>query len=163
MIRPAAPNDVGRLAELLTALIAHDKGSNAPRPPVLASQVQQSLFGLLRSGLAWVAEAEGELVGFALVSFNSAILMGTPGWHLQHLFVEERSRHRGYGLALFQQAARHAFEQGHGQLEWSVADSNAQAIQFYEQLGGKRVSRYSLYRLDGPAFDRLIGSTDQQK
>ena len=42
-----------------------------------------------------------------------------------------------------------------GRFEWSVLDWNADAIRFYERLGARAMSDWTVYRVAGDALRRL--------
>ena len=72
----------------------------------------------------WLAEAGGELVGFAAVS---------EGW-LDHLYVDPASHGRGIGSLLLQRA-----KDGNSRLDLWTFQRNAQARRFYEHRGFRLV------------------------
>jgi putative acetyltransferase len=72
----------------------------------------------------WLAEAAGELVGFAAVS---------EGW-LDHLYVDPAWHGRGIGSALLQMA-----KDGNAQLDLWTFQANVQARRFYEHRGFRLV------------------------
>ncbi len=63
----------------------------------------------------------------------------------------------GIGRALLQHLARIAVDRGCGRLEWAVLDWNRDAIAFYERLGAKPLSDWTVYRLTGEALTSLAG------
>ena len=84
----------------------------------------------LRARLAYVAEAEGQPVGWA-----SLIPRGEVGW-LDDLWVEPAWIGRGVGRLLFEYVADRARELGARRLEWE-AEPNATG--FYERMGAAYV------------------------
>lgn len=97
---------------------------------------------------AWIAEAEGEPAGYAAVTEDFSTWRAEPFLNLDCLFVRERYRNRGLGAALFREAERHARGCGITCLEWQTPSWNADAIRFYERLGGNYVlkARFCLGR-----------------
>jgi GNAT superfamily N-acetyltransferase len=80
----------------------------------------------LRERLVYVAEAEGEPVGWAAL-----IPRGPVGW-LEDLWIEPEWIGRGAGRLLFEHVAERARELGAERLEWE-AEPNARG--FYERMG----------------------------
>ena len=86
--------------------------------------------GSLRKRLLYVAESDGQPVGWAAL-----IPRGEVGW-LEDLWVEPAWIGRGVGRALFEHVAAEARQRGARRLEWE-AEPNAQG--FYEHLGATYV------------------------
>ena len=61
------------------------------------------------------------------------------------------------GRALLERLAQLAVERGCGRLEWAVLDWNKDAIGFYERLGAKPNSEWTVYRLAGDSLHSLAG------
>ena len=79
---------------------------------------------------AWVAEVDGEVVGFFVLASAS------PSWSLEHLWVLPSHMGRGVGRALLAQAARLAAEGGACGL---AIDADPYAEPFYRACGAERV------------------------
>jgi GNAT superfamily N-acetyltransferase len=94
-------------------------------------------------------------VGFALYFHNYSTFLGRRGLYLEDLFVRPEARGRGVGRALLAALARVALERGCGRMDWSVLDWNAPAIAFYESLGARALSDWTVFRLTGPALESL--------
>ena len=77
--------------------------------------------------------------------------------NLEDLFVVPEHRGHGVGRALFERLAQTAVERGCGRLEWAVLDWNKDAIRFYEGLGAKPNSDWTVYRLAGESLHSLAG------
>ena len=67
--------------------------------------------------------------------------------------------HRGGGIGrvLLERLAQVAIDRGCGRLEWAVLDWNQDAIRFYERLGAKPNSEWTVYRLTGEPLRALAG------
>jgi GNAT superfamily N-acetyltransferase len=66
-------------------------------------------------------------------------------------------RGRGVGRTLLTRLAQIAVERDCGRLEWSVLDWNRDAIGFYERIGARPNSEWTVYRLAGEALTGLAG------
>ncbi len=154
-LRPATPDDVDLLLDLIKDLAIYEKEpESAKATPEL---LHAGLFGDSPTAEAVVAEWAGEPAGFALFFHNFSTWTGKPGLYLEDLFVREEMRGKGIGKALLLELARKARERGCGRMEWSVLDWNRPAIEFYESLGAKPQSGWTVYRLDQAALERVAG------
>jgi len=152
-IRPACPGDEDLLLELIHELAVYEK---APEEVVATPElIHQALFGEHPTAEAVIAEWQGEPAGFALFFHNFSTWLGKPGLYLEDLFVREKMRGHGIGKALLLHLAGIARERGCGRMEWSVLDWNTPAIEFYESLGAKPQSEWTVYRLNEKALDKL--------
>jgi len=152
-IRPAGPDDVDELLALIQELAVYEK---APEEAVATPElIHRALFGDHPTAEAVIAEWQGEPAGFALFFHNFSTWLGKPGLYLEDLFVRETMRGKGIGKALLLHLAGTARDRGCGRMEWSVLDWNTPAIDFYESLGAKPQSEWTVYRLDAAALDRL--------
>ncbi len=102
-----------------------------------------------------LAEDDGRPVGFALFFHTFSTFLGRPGIYLEDLFVIPEHRGQGIGRMLLAHLVRLAVERGCGRLEWAVLDWNRDAIQFYERLGARPNSDWTVYRLAGEALTGL--------
>ena len=152
-IRPAVVADVPAIADLIRGLARYEKLEQAVT--MTEELLEKNLFGEKRFAEALLAEAAGEPIGFALFFHNFSTFLALPGIYLEDLFVVPEHRGRGVGRALLKALARIAVERGSGRLEWSVLDWNRDAIGFYERLGAKPNSEWTVYRLAGEALTKL--------
>jgi GNAT superfamily N-acetyltransferase len=113
------------------------------------------LFGARPYAEVVLAEDDGRPVGFALFFHNFSTFLGRPGIYLEDLFVLPEHRGKGIGRTLLAHLARLAVERGCGRMEWAVLDWNRDAIQFYERLGARPNSDWTVYRLTGEALTGL--------
>lgn len=150
MIRPARPEDVPRIHELILELAKYERLEHkAVGTPEL---LFKHLFGEERFLETLVAEEDGKLVGFALFFKNYSTFLARPGYYLEDLFVEPESRGKGYGKALLREIAQMALEKGFGRVDWAVLDWNKPSIEFYDSLGAVPLSDWITYRLEGEAL-----------
>ena len=117
--------------------------------------LKAGLFGARPYAEAVLAEEDGQAIGFALFYHNFSTFLARPGMYLEDLFVLPDHRGRGVGRALLAHLARLAVERGCGRLEWAVLNWNQEAIRFYERLGARPNSEWTVYRLTGEALRAL--------
>lgn len=154
-LRFATVDDVPRILELIRALADYERLAGE----VVADEagLAATLFGPRRFAEVVIAEHEGAPAGFALFFHNYSTFLGRPGIYLEDLFVRPELRGRGIGATLLAFLARLAVERGCGRLEWSVLDWNEPAIRFYERLGARAMSDWTVYRVAGAELAALAG------
>ena len=153
MIRPATAADVPVIVRLIRALAEYERLSD--QVVLEEGRLREHLFGPRPAAEVLLAEDEGRVVGFALFFPNFSTFLGRPGLYLEDLFVLPEFRGRGHGKALFQALARLAVERDCGRLEWAVLDWNEPAVGFYRSLGAVPMDEWTVYRLTGPALEKL--------
>jgi GNAT superfamily N-acetyltransferase len=152
-IRPAKAADVPAIAGLIRGLARYEKLEQDVT--MTEELLAKNLFGPQRFAETLLAEESGQPIGFALFFHNFSTFLALPGIYLEDLFVVPEHRGHGVGRALLKELARIAVERDCGRLEWSVLDWNRDAIGFYERLGAKPNSEWTVYRLAGEALTEL--------
>lgn len=155
-IRNARPGDENLVLTLIRELAVYEKMIDE----VVATEadIAEALFSDDPSAYCMIAEWEGEACGFALYFFNFSTFAGRQGVYLEDLFVRESHRGRGIGKALLARLAGVATEKGCPRLEWAVLDWNAPSIAFYESLGAKPMTDWTVFRLSGAPLQKLADS-----
>jgi len=152
-LRAATRDDVPVIAELIRGLARFEKLEH--EVVMTEALLDVGLFGDRPYAEVVLAEDGGRPVGFALFFHNFSTFLGRPGIYLEDLFVLPQHRGSGIGRMLLAHLARLAVERGCGRLEWAVLDWNRDAIQFYERLGARPNSDWTVYRLTGEALTGL--------
>ncbi|MHB1223197.1 MAG: GNAT family N-acetyltransferase [Gemmatimonadaceae bacterium] len=157
-IRSATAADLGIILEFIVGLAVYERLERE----VVASEagLREALFGARPDAEVLIAEWDGAPAGFALFFHNFSTFLGRRGLYLEDLFVQPAYRGRGVGRALLARLAATAVERGCGRFEWSVLDWNESAIGFYESLGARPQSDWTVYRVTGDALHRLAGEDD---
>lgn len=153
MIRPAAPEDVPVIANLIRALAEYERMTD--QVVMTEDSLREHLFGPRPYAEVLLAEHAGAVVGFAFFFHNYSTFLGRPGIYLEDLFVLPENRGQGHGKALLRALARLALERGCGRLEWCVLDWNTPSIEFYRALGAVSMDEWSTFRVTGEALARL--------
>ena len=166
-IRPATPDDVDLIIELIGDLAEYER---APAAAVATPElIRRHLFGDSLEGHAHlngvprrgpvaeclIGEIDGTAQGFAVFFHNFSTWLGRPGLHLEDLFVRPPARGAGLGKALLVELAKIAADRGCGRMEWAVLDWNTPAIEFYKALGAKSMDEWTVYRVQGAAIGAL--------
>lgn len=152
-IRAAEPADVPVIASLIRQLAEYEKLEN--EVVLTEDLLRRGLFGPRPYAESVIAEEEGNPIGFALFFHTFSTFLARPGLYLEDLFVLADHRGRGVGRALLAHLARLAVERECGRLEWAVLNWNQEAIRFYERLGARPNSEWTVYRLAGEALSAL--------
>jgi GNAT superfamily N-acetyltransferase len=152
-IRPARPEDCGRLHELVHALATYDGWRTSWW--VRRDSLRAELFceqPVIEAALVW----EGDrAVGFALWFHSYSTFLARRGLWLEDLFVIPEARGKGYGKALLKHCAKLAVARGCGRFEWSVLDWNEPSIQFYKAAGATLMDDWTICRMTGEALERF--------
>ena len=152
-IRAAEPSDVPAIADLIRQLAKFEKLENEV---VMTEQLLGTgLFGPRPYAETVIAEQDAQPIGFALFFHTFSTFLARPGIYLEDLFVLAEHRGRGVGRALLAHLAHLAVERGCGRLEWAVLNWNQEAIRFYERLGARPNSEWTVYRLTDEALTSL--------
>jgi GNAT superfamily N-acetyltransferase len=155
VIRTGERSDVRVIADLIRGLARYERLED--EVTMTPEQLEETLFGPRPYAETLIAEQDGEAVGFALFFHNYSTFLARPGIYLEDLYVREPHRGGGVGRALLSRLAAIAVERRCGRLEWAVLDWNADTIRFYERLGARPNSDWTVYRLTGDALSGLAG------
>jgi GNAT superfamily N-acetyltransferase len=153
VIRPGEKADVSVIAHLIRELSRFEKLEH--EVTMTEELLAENLFGPHRYAETLIAEDEGSPIGFALFFHTFSTFLGKPGLYLEDLFVVPEQRSHGVGRALLKELARVALERGCGRLEWAVLNWNREAVKFYDRLGARPNSEWTVYRLAGEALTAL--------
>jgi len=158
-IGPATPADVPVILQLIRELAEFERLLD--QVTATEEQLREGLFGPRPGAEVIMARLQpgGEVAGFALFFHNFSTFLAKPGIYLEDLYVRQKYRGHGYGAALLKHLARLALERNCGRLEWSVLDWNHRAIDFYKSLGAVPMDEWTIYRVTGPALERLGAAT----
>ena len=153
-IRAATTNDTPLVLEFIRGLADYEK--LAAEVTATEEQLRATLFPADGAPVAHCVLAfEGPTpVGFAIFFYNYSTFLARPGLYLEDLFVKPDFRGRGHGKSLLLHLAKLANARGCGRMEWSVLDWNKPAIDFYESLGGRRMTEWQICRLTGASLAR---------
>jgi GNAT superfamily N-acetyltransferase len=117
--------------------------------------LRASLFGDRPGAEVVIAEQDGTVAGYALFFHNFSTFHGRRGLYLEDLFVRPAHRGAGIGRLLLSHLAALAVQRDCARFEWAVLDWNAPSIEFYQHLGAKPMSDWTVFRMEGEALRRL--------
>jgi GNAT superfamily N-acetyltransferase len=131
-VRPARSRDAEAMLPLLSDHAAFEEGVATTSAEALGAALNGSEPGFR----AWVAERDGELVGYATVTYDYATWTGRRFPHLECLFVRDKYRDRGIGARLFNAVRDHAAAIGADEMKWQTPVWNEAGQRFYLREGG---------------------------
>jgi len=129
-IRKAEEKDCTELLELIHELARYERAPD--EVSVTPEEFMDAGFGKKPVWEAFVAEADGEIVGFALYYIRYSTWKGCR-LYLEDILVTETMRHRGIGTKLFERILIEAKEKNYNGITWQVLDWNEPAINFYKK------------------------------
>ncbi|WP_282940744.1 GNAT family N-acetyltransferase [Paenibacillus sp. RC67] len=135
-IRPVEPKDTDQLIQLMYQYIDFYE---RPRPDegtlrLFIANLQQEP----SSGMQFVAEQGGVLVGFATLYFTFSTLQLKRAAIMNDLFVASAQRGSRIGEGLFQACLEYIRSNGYAYMTWETAQDNTAAQSFYDKMGGHR-------------------------
>ncbi|MFO1454327.1 MAG: GNAT family N-acetyltransferase [Lysobacterales bacterium] len=152
-IRPATPDDVPLIRQLIVELAEYERMRDAAVATDAA--LREQLFGAQPVAEVLLGEVDGQPAGFALFFHNFSTFLGQRGLYLEDLFVRPQFRGAGLGKHLMATLARLAVQRGCGRFEWSVLDWNTPSIGFYRSIGAVGMDEWTVQRLQGDALHAL--------
>ena len=147
IIRPAQAVDVPVLLRFIQQLAELEQ---FPEPlTVNQERLQQHLFGARPVAEALLIESELQPIGYVIYYMNFASSTGSPGLHIDDLFILPAAQGQGLGKQIMKHVAQLARERACTRIEWWALRTNLSAQQFYRQLGAEQKNELLVYRLDG--------------
>jgi GNAT superfamily N-acetyltransferase len=129
-IRKAVRKDCVRMMELIQELATYEKAPD--EVTVSLTHFEESGFGANPLWWAFVAEAQGVVVGMALYYVRYSTWKGQR-MYLEDILVTEDMRGQKIGSLLFDALIVEAKEKGFNGINWQVLDWNEPAINFYKK------------------------------
>lgn len=153
-LRRARPGDEPGILACIQALADYEREPDAVDNTV--DMLTATLFGDDPRAFALVVDGgDGEIRAIAIWFLTYSTWTGRHGIWLEDLYVHERYRSHGYGVALLSALAAECLERGYSRLEWTVLDWNEPAIGFYRALGAEAMEEWTTRRVTGEALEAL--------
>ncbi|MDF1727335.1 MAG: GNAT family N-acetyltransferase [Sulfitobacter sp.] len=130
-IRPVTRADLPQVLAMVQALANH----HDDRATVSLPDLERDLLGPRPWLTGLVADAEGELTGYALLCPMAQVQFGLRGMDLHHLFVRHELRGQGVGQALLSASLVEARAQSCSFLTVGTHPDNEGAQRFYLEAG----------------------------
>lgn len=142
--RPATEADVASLLDLEGKFYAEESY------PFDYDDAHTSIVRLLREperGRIWVAESEGLLIGYLILTFGYSIEFHGVDALVDELYLEPEARGRGTGTQALALAERTCVELGIRSLHLEVERKRTRAQEMYRKCGFKDHNRYLMTKL----------------
>src|SRR4029077_3276542 len=138
-------------------LAAYEKKTHA----VVTSEqdLLRDAFGPRPKFRALIAGWKGEPAGYASVFHFYSTYQGRSALFLEDLFVLDKFRGNGIGMALLSAVAKLAVDEGCFGLRWEVLDWNHPAIEFYKKLGATFLNERKVVAFDENAIGRVAADS----
>lgn len=154
-IRPATEADVQLLFDLILELAVYEMLADEVTGD--AEVLRRSLFEEKAAEALLLETPEGAAIGYAIFFTTFSTFECRSGIWLEDVYVRPEHRRGGIGRIVMEHLARIALERGHLRLDWVALDWNEPALNFYEQLGARRLDDWLIHRLEKDGIRRLAG------
>jgi ribosomal protein S18 acetylase RimI-like enzyme len=145
-IRPVNKEDIKQLQVLMLQYIVDFYQRPKPNDEELINLINH-LIENPSVGLQFVAEKDGDLVGFATLYFTFSTLQVKKAAILNDLFVTEKGRGQKIGEQLFQYCLSYIRKNKYAYMTWETAKDNLIAQGLYNKLGGN-ISDWLVYEIE---------------
>ena len=152
-LREASAGDLSDVLRLVRGLAEYERLLD--RMTATEADFERLLFGPRPLAHAILAEADGRAVGIAIWYYVVSTFAARPVLFLEDIFVEPGHRGQGIGLALLRQLAGIARDEKCLSMEWNVLNWNQPAIDFYQRIGARPVTDWTVYRMEQAAIAAL--------
>ncbi|MBX3708598.1 MAG: GNAT family N-acetyltransferase [Gammaproteobacteria bacterium] len=152
-MKSATVNDIPLILSFIKELADYEK---LPHEVLATEEVlRESLFGEKPVAEVLLGYLNDEPVSFLVFFHNFSTFLGKPGLYLEDIFVRPEARGKGIGQKMLAYLAHLAQARNCGRMEWSVLDWNEPAINFYQRLGAKPMSEWTVYRVTDNELNEL--------
>jgi ribosomal protein S18 acetylase RimI-like enzyme len=143
-IRACQPQDIDKLVLLCQKHADYEKSAYSPDGK--SEALYKAIFENDRPLNCIVAEASGQLIGYATFTFDYSTWDARWFIYLDCLYLEEDYRSYGIGQALMEKVKENGKARNCVNMQWQTPDFNERAIKFYKRIGGtaKNKVRFTL-------------------
>lgn len=136
IVRQVEAEDLEAVVDLAFEYV--DFYGSTPPPREQMKQIFAHLLESPERGLQFVAEGEGQLLGFATMYFTFSTLSAKPAAVMNDLFVKPEFRRQAVGEHLLEACKKYVKQHEYAYLEWVTASNNVNAQGFYDRMGATR-------------------------
>ena len=154
IVRKADKQDMPQVLELIKELAVFER-EPASVVEVTVSELEEAGFGENPQFICFVAEANQEIKGLALVYFRFSTWKGRT-LYLEDLIVRESDRGKGIGMLLYKEVLKFAKKEKVKRVNWVVLDWNENAIQFYEKTGAEVLDDWRLVAMNKDSLEIFL-------
>ncbi|MGC3980203.1 MAG: GNAT family N-acetyltransferase [Steroidobacteraceae bacterium] len=147
------------VTDLMLDMSAHYNGPNASERHEVRQNLIKNILGE-HSGVHLVIALDGvRAVGLASISILYPAPKERGQLFMKELFVASDCRGGGIGKALMHFVARYAVSKSCSRFDWTVDETNLEALSFYRQLGAQTNPGKLYFRLAGPELDHFASES----
>ena len=147
LIREAEIDDSKIILDCIRGLAEHV--NQLSEVSATEQDIKLSLFDSNSHVKAFIAETnEKRVCGFALIIKTFSTFKSKSNFYIEDLYVFPEFRNKGVGFSLFNFIKEYAQKHGARKIEWYVNNANISAIDFYKNIGAKRLDYKSIYYID---------------
>ncbi len=133
VIRPIAPQDMNQLVELCALHASFEKAEYIKNGK--SDKLNLALFKESPSLYCFVADVNGEIVGYSTVTKEFSTWDADYYLHMDCLFIMENSRSSGLGSLFMATIKKFAIDHCCTHVQWQTPIDNFSAIEFYKKMG----------------------------
>ena len=135
-IREGVPSDGQAITEMAAKLSEHE---GVPPPIFDEERFKRFGFGAEKRFDVLVAEVGLETVcGYLIFCHSFHVGLGTPGFNMLDLFVEQKLRRKGIARSLMRAMANKCIDTNGGWITWQCHPNNTLALEYYRLIGGRQ-------------------------
>ncbi len=146
ILRNAEERDIPELFDLMVQYIVDFYKKPMPDETELKNLIRH-LLEHPETGLQFVAEKDGQLLGFATLYFTFSTLQVKRAAILNDLFIKESARGERAGEQLFKKCLAFIRENDFAYMTWETGKDNLAAQGLYNKMGGKQ-SDWLVYEIE---------------
>ena len=130
--RPAAPDDLELLIELMRGLYEHDR---LPFDEQVARRGTQQLMADESLGRIWLIETDGAAAGYVVMTYSFSLEYHGRDALVDEFFLRREARGRGVGRRALEFVAEFCRAEGIRAIHLAVDHTNERAQSVYQQFG----------------------------
>ena len=141
MLREARPDEADVLVGMIERYFEHD---GIPFDQQAVSRGLAQLRADARLGHAWIVDIDGDVAGYAIVTFGFDLEMGGRFALLTDLYLDPAQRGRGRGMLVLAELERRLVALGVVTFELAVEKQNEHAQALYRKAGFAARDRFPM-------------------
>ncbi|MEO7660571.1 MAG: GNAT family N-acetyltransferase [Pyrinomonadaceae bacterium] len=152
-IRKTLPDDVPDVVMLIREFAVFEELSD--HCAVTEENLHTAMFGTAATVEGLIALDDDGPMGYALYYPNFSSFSGQRGLYIEDIYISERYRGGGLGLAMIKEIASIAASRGFERIDFMVLDWNSPAINFYRKHGALSNDDETHFKFSEQAFRDL--------
>ncbi len=152
-IRKTQPDDIPDVVMLIHEFAVFEELSD--HCAVTEESLHNAIFGPETTVEGLIALDDDKAIGYALFYPNFSSFSGQRGMYLEDIYINDRYRGSGLGLAMIKEIAKLAASRGFERIDFMVLDWNSPAINFYRKHGAVSNDDETHFKFSDQAFRDL--------